>query len=203
MKKLIQAVETLKPIIKTTVDTRIKEFEAIITNEDIFNELCFCLLTANFSAARGIQIQYIIGDGFLNLPEDKLAEKLKQLGHRFPNARSKYIVEARKHKNSLKNLKRGNEHKSREWLVENIKGLGYKESSHFLRNIGRTDLAIIDFHIINLLVKHKLVEKPKTLTKKKYLDIENLLRKIAEKTNLTLAELDLYLWFTETGKVLK
>jgi len=37
----------------------------------------------------------------------------------------------------------------------------------------------------------------------KYLEIENLLREIAKETNLHLGELDLYLWYMETGKVLK
>ena len=91
----------------------------------------------------------------------------------------------------------------REWIVKNIKGLGLKESSHFLRNIGFDDYAIIDFHIVDLLVKYNIIQRPKSLTKKKYLEIEETLRKIAEKTNLTLAELDLYLWYMETGKILK
>jgi N-glycosylase/DNA lyase len=37
----------------------------------------------------------------------------------------------------------------------------------------------------------------------KYLEIENFLMKIAKKLNLSLAELDLYLWYIETGKILK
>jgi len=84
-----------------------------------------------------------------------------------------------------------------------VKGIGYKESSHFLRNVGFDDYAIIDFHIIDLLVKYQLIKRPKTITKNKYLEIEKILKKIAEKTNLTLAELDLYLWYMETGKILK
>jgi len=80
-----------------------------------------------------------------------------------------------------------------------------KEASHFLRNVGHKDYSIIDFHIVNFLVRHGLLEplKSKSLTKKKYLEIENILEKISEKTNLSLGELDLYLWFDETGKVLK
>ena len=91
----------------------------------------------------------------------------------------------------------------REWIVKNVKGLGYKESSHFLRNIGFQDYAIIDFHIVDLLVKHDLIEKPKTMTKSKYLEIEKILKEIGEKLELNMAQLDLYLWYLETGKVLK
>ena len=88
-------------------------------------------------------------------------------------------------------------------MVNNVKGLGYKESSHFLRNIGFDDYAIIDFHIVDVLVNYNLINKPKTITKKKYLEIENVLKRLAKETNLTLAELDLYLWYMETGKILK
>ena len=73
----------------------------------------------------------------------------------------------------------------------------------FYGNGNYKDLAIIDFHIIDLLVRHDLIERPKTLTKRRYLEIESLLREIAGGLHLSLAELDLYLWFIETGKVLK
>ena len=88
-------------------------------------------------------------------------------------------------------------------LIRNVKGIGPKEASHFLRNIGYSGFAILDFHIINILARYGLIEKPKTLTKRRYLEIEELLRSIAAKTDLSLAELDLYLWYMETGKILK
>ncbi len=208
METLIDLVERLKrePINETIVN-RMKEFEEAGKKEsnEIFKELCFCLLTANFSATGGIKIQKEIDDGFLHLSEEKLAKKLFELGHRFPNARARYIFEARKHKNSLKENIGSfqDENKKREWVVKNVKGLGFKEASHFLRNIGYKNLAIIDFHIVDLLVRNGLIESPKTITPKKYVEIENILRELARKTNTNLGELDLYLWYAETGKVLK
>ena len=80
---------------------------------------------------------------------------------------------------------------------------GYKEASHFLRNIGYRDFAIIDFHIIDLLVKFNIIEKPKTLTKKKYLEIEAILKKLGDKLHLDMGKLDLYLWYMETSEILK
>ena len=90
-------------------------------------------------------------------------------------------------------------------MVENVKGLGFKEASHFLRNIGYKNLAIIDFHIVDILAGNKMIDKPKnrSLTRKRYLEIESVLRKLGEKTKLSQAELDLYLWYMETGKILK
>ena len=205
---LLESIENLKNSeVKNLVNTRIREFKenGAKSNGEIFIELCFCILTANFNAEKAIKIQTEIGKDFLTLPESQLAEKLKRLGHRYPNTRAKYIVKARKYKNSLKEVisSFNVEDELREWLVQNIKGIGYKEASHFLRNIGYTNFAIIDFHITDLLARYKLLEKPKTLTKKEYFKIEKLLREIAEKSNLNLAELDLYLWYMETGKILK
>jgi N-glycosylase/DNA lyase len=150
-----------------------------------------------FNAEKSIKIQEEIDDGLLTFSESELAKELKKSGHRFPNIRAKYIVEARMHEESINRiiLSPGDEQEQRDWLAKNIKGIGYKEASHFLRNIGFTDLAIIDFHIIDLLTRLELIQKPKNLGKKKYLEIEKLLRNASIKLNMNLAELDLYMWY--------
>lgn len=210
MKNLVDKILLLRKNkkIKNTVRKRIKEFEQIgrSSKEKIFSELSFCILTANFDAKKCVEIQEKVGDGFLTLSKKSLTKKLKDLGYRFPNKRAEYIVEAREKIKSLTKILKSNlsEYEKREWIVKNIKGIGYKEASHFLRNIGYKDVAIIDFHILNLLRRHKLIsKKPEHLTRKRYLEIERTLRKIAEKLNISLAELDLYLWYIETGKILK
>jgi len=208
LQSLMKKIENLKKSeVKQLVDARIKEFKELgkKSGDEIFSELCFCIMTANFNAERSMKIQNDVKNSFCYLPESQLVEKLKTLGHRFPETRGKYIVEGRKHKDILKQKISNfeNERGLREWLVKSVKGIGYKEASHFLRNIGHQNIAIIDFHIIDVLVKHKIIERPKTLTRKKYLEIEEVLKTIAQKTNLNLAELDLYLWYMETGKVLK
>ena len=210
MSELFKKVESLKKSnIKNTIDQRIKEFKEIgkKNSKEIFKELCFCLMTANFNAEKSIKIQNTINNGFLNLPEEELTASLKKLGHRFPNTRAKFIVEARKYKDSIKEILNSfnSETELREFLVKNIKGISYKESSHFLRNIGFENFAIIDFHILDLLAENNLIEKPKSkaLTKNKYIEIENILKDIGKELNLNMAELDLYLWFIETGKILK
>ncbi|HHH80250.1 MAG TPA: N-glycosylase/DNA lyase [Thermoplasmatales archaeon] len=195
-----------KSDVSGVVDKRLAEFKRLGegSNNDIFKELCFCILTANFNAEKSIIIQRELGDGFLFLSENELADKLRRLGHRYPNTRAKYIVYARRFKDSLRDVIGSlSGERLREWFVKYLKGLGYKEASHFLRNIGFEDYAIVDFHIVDLLVKHGLVVKPKTMTKMRYLEIERVLKVVAEKAGFTLAELDLYLWFMETGKVLK
>lgn len=209
--KLLKQIQKLKDSdIKQRIDKRISEFKSLgkKSNAFLFSELCFCILTANFNAEKSIKIQNEISPkGFLVLPERKLAKKLKNLGHRYPNTRARYIVEARKFAKNLGQLIKSQktDSEARDFFAKNVKGLGYKESSHFLRNIGFENLAIIDFHIVDLLVRFHLIKKPesKALNKKRYLEIESILQRIAKTCGLNLAELDLYLWFMETGKLLK
>ena len=193
--------------VKYVIEERIKEFDNAKKNHDnsVFNELCFCLLTANYSAAGGIKIQQKLGNEFLTLSKEELEDKLRKLGHRFPKARAEYIVFARRHKDKILELINSGigEQELREWLVKNIKGLGYKEASHFLRYIGYKDVAIVDFHIIDLLVRYEIISRPKTLTRKRYMEIEGVLREISNRVGIKLGELDLYLWHIETGKVMK
>lgn len=196
MDNLIGIIERLKKSpVKKIVKARIREFKRKKSDEGLFSELCFCVMTAGFNAQKSIEIQKKIGKGFLSLSEKELQKKLKKLGYRYHN-RAAYIVLNRKYVHELRG-------KSREWLVKHIKGLGMKEASHFLRNLGYCDCAIIDFHIIDVLAKYKLIKRPKTLTKAKYLEIEKVLEQLAKRAALTLDELDLYLWFLETGKILK
>jgi N-glycosylase/DNA lyase len=206
-KQLIQKIEELKNSkIKEIVDMRMKEFEEAgkSKQDKVFSELCFCLLTANFQAEKCIQIQNDMSRGFEIMPQEELARELKKVGHRFWPQRAERIVEARECKTELcKIIFKKSGEDMRDWLVENVKGLGMKESSHFLRNIGYKDLAIIDFHIVDLLEREGLVERPNTLTKNKYVEIEKILENFGKKVNLNLAELDLYLWYIETGKILK
>lgn len=206
-KTLIEKITELKKNpVKKTIDSRMKEFGSyrLMPEDDIFKELCFCITTANCAAERCIMIQKELGDGFLTLPEKDLKKKLKELGYRFHN-RSEYLVKAREQKKIISTIISSGRDEGwmRDWLVKNVKGLGYKEASHFLRNIGFTDVAIIDFHILDLLARYGVITRPKTITKKKYLEIEEALRKLGRECGLNLAELDLYLWYMETGKVLK
>ncbi|ADG13009.1 DNA-(apurinic or apyrimidinic site) lyase [Methanocaldococcus infernus ME] len=206
---LIKKIEELKNSeVARIIEERIKEFKAFKDkpNEEWFKELCFCLLTANSSAELGIKIQKEIDDGFLYLSQEELEKRLRELGHRFYKKRAEYIVKARKYKDNIKDIIQNfrDEKRGREFLVKHIKGLGYKEASHFLRNVGYDNIAIIDRHILRELHDNNYIKEiPKSLSKKRYLEIEKILEDIARETRLKLSELDLYIWYLRTGKVLK
>ncbi|MBD3354720.1 N-glycosylase/DNA lyase [Candidatus Woesearchaeota archaeon] len=208
MRGLLKEIDKVKESsVQKKINSRIKEFKSLRRkkSQDIFKELCFCILTANSNAERCIDVHCNVGDGFLNLSRAKLKNKLKECGARFHTKRAGYIYESRRYKDTLKDVLKHfkDEHKRREWLVKNVKGIGYKEASHFLRNIGYSNYAIIDFHIIDVLAKYRVIKRPQKLNKKSYFRIEKKLKDVAEKVKLNLDELDLYLWYLETGKVLK
>jgi len=144
----------------------------------------------------------------------EMTRALKQAGaHRFPVARPGYIVVARNYLREHCGLKLGERLRSftdpierRDWLAreKGIKGLGYKEASHFLRNIGIKGHAILDKHVMRCLQELRVVEtfEPPT-TRKNYLEIEDKLRKVADEVHIDFDELDLVLWSMKTGEVLK
>ena len=185
------------------ISTRYNEFQEFFqkSNEEWFSELCFCILTANSQAKRAIEIQNFLGaKGFLENTEAQLAQVIRSHGHRFHNNKAKYIVNARKLYKIKEFLSNLDDYTAREFLVKNIMGIGYKEASHFLRNVGYTKVAIIDRHILKFLLAENLIPFiPKTVSKKDYLNYENILSKYC--SNLSL--LDLMIWCHMTGEVLK
>jgi N-glycosylase/DNA lyase len=204
-RQLVELIEKLKPVIGDTVRKRISEFMELNGkgNEEWFSEMCFCILTANSSAEMGIKIQNELGSKFLSLSEDELRRELKRLGYRFYNVRARYIVEARRYSNIKDIVQSFKPFEAREWLVKNVKGLGYKEASHFLRNVGYMDFAILDRHILRVMHDYGLIEMPKSLSRKRYLEIEEVFRDLAVETGLSAGGLDLYIWYMRTGEVLK
>ena len=93
----------------------------------------------------------------------------------------------------------------REWILKNIKGMGMKEANHVLRNLGfGKEIAILDRHILrNLLGLSVIDEVPKTLTIKKYYEIEEKMREYSLFAGINMDELDLTLWYKEAGEVFK
>ncbi|MCX7759571.1 MAG: N-glycosylase/DNA lyase [Hydrogenothermaceae bacterium] len=213
---------TVKPEVEQFVKERISQFKTLRENglttfsfkpfldiepylADIFSESCFCILTANSSASLGIKLQKEIEiEGFREYSFEKLFEVIKSKGHRFAQQRAERIVNLRQKVELIESIKNYKDSKElREVLVNNIYGYGYKEASHFLRNIGFEDVAIVDRHIYRFLVETGLVKERKSLTKKAYLECEEALSKICDRLSLSMAELDLYIFYIKTKKVLK
>ncbi|MBI5123863.1 MAG: N-glycosylase/DNA lyase [Candidatus Omnitrophica bacterium] len=211
LKKLVLAYKKIRPQIKK----RLAEFSLLHKDKDekIFSELSFCILTANANAARCNEaIQELEARGLLlkGRPRD-IRPHLKGRA-RFHNKKADYIVGARnifrrgKSIDIKSRLDKKDVLATREWLVNNIKGFGYKEASHFLRNIGLgQNMAILDRHILKNLKRYGVIDKvPDSLgSRKVYLDIEDKMRLFSRKSRIPLEELDLLFWSLETVFVFK
>ena len=189
------------------VNRRADEFMAFksATKESIFGELCFCLLTANTSAEMGVRTQQAIGtDGFINLDQAELRNALRNAKYRFYNLRSEFIVQSRWIIDELPALINSDDpFSSREYLIENIKGIGYKEASHFLRNVGVFNFAILDKHILRMLLSQKPDLNIKVASRKNYLATEQVILQMADDMGLQPGILDLFMWKIATGKLIK
>jgi N-glycosylase/DNA lyase len=192
---------------KPEIIKRLKEFKKSKSNKKIFEELCFCILTANASAKMGLKSIEAIKDKILNGKKCEI-QKLLKGNHRFYRTRARYIVHTRDYlKKSCKlNLKKlldlfPTSEARREFFAKtpDIKGIGYKEASHFLRNIGYSGYAILDKHILNCLREMKVI----TAEDKKYIEIEEKMKKFSGKVKINMDELDLVLWSYKTGEILK
>ena len=200
---------------EAAIRSRLADFRAVGRRHDkaLFEELCFALLAIQSSArSSDAAVRALAKEGLLWTagPED-IAHFLRHRT-RFHNHKAAYIVRARERffpegRPVLKvTLDRFSDSEAaRDWLVAEVDGLGLKEASHFLRNIGRgEELAILDRHILRNLLRHRVIGRmPKSLTPKRYRDIEARVRAFAETVGVSVGVLDLLWWSRQTGEIFK
>lgn len=197
------------------IKTRLREFAEIGRNGtdlNLLEEMVFCFFTGGCSAKMGLSSLEAVKPILLTADQPMLARAL--VGHhRYPNARSKYVATSRDfliNEYGLELRKKLESYECklerRDWLVKEkgIKGLGYKEASHYLRNIGYKGYAILDKHVLNCLAELKIIDEPKPPnTRTKYLSVEEKLKQLCNETGIDFDELDLVLWSMKTGVILK
>lgn len=194
---------------------RLAEFQDVRrhgTDERLWEELVYCIFTAGASARMGLRSVEAVRPLLAHGAHGELMEALVGK-HRYPNARSGYIVVTRDYlmedcgmrlRERLDSF--ADPYDRRDWLARErrIKGLGYKEASHFLRNIGYSGYAILDKHILRSLSELGEIESPAPpTTRARYLVIEEALRRFAARLAIDFDELDLILWSMKTGEILK
>ena len=201
--------------IKDKIISRLLEFKENWekgSEADIFAELVFCLLTPQSKAKVCWEVVKEIKKKLLLFSNDK--EKLSGTINpvRFKNKKAEYIINAKRifyinNSFSIKNvIKSFSDNMSlRKFCVEKIKGIGFKEASHFLRNIGfGQNIAILDRHILKNLKLYNVIDViPDNLSEKKYLEIENKMRGFSKKIGIDIEHLDFVLWYKEAGEVFK
>jgi N-glycosylase/DNA lyase len=211
----IEKIKTAHSERREEILERLSEFEAVWqtgTDERLWEEMVFCFFTGGCSARMGIRSVEAVKPILLSGNHAELADALRGR-HRYPNARAGYIVASREFLQEHCDLRLRKKLQSftddferRDWLVKEkrIKGLGYKEASHYLRNIGFKGYAILDKHILRSLAELGIIDDPKPPnTRLKYLTVEEKLKNLAEITEIDFDELDLVLWSLKTGEILK
>jgi len=197
------------------IESRLQQFKELAgaSEERIFEEMCFCILTPQSSAlAADRVIRYAAGTKLLYRgSKEMIADAIARSGVLYRQNKARFIIEAREkfidersRSMSLRSLLVRDPMGARENVVRNVKGLGYKEASHFLRNVGYEGLAILDRHVLRTLVEAGVLnELPKTLTRKAYLDIEQKVLAYARRLGIPPDALDLVMWSAKTGRVFK
>lgn len=192
---------------RDTIQRRLEDFSRVRPSE-YFYELVYCILTPQSSAVNAAKaVERLRAKRFFEDPFDP--EQIlfqKDFYVRFHRTKARLLLQLRGSYPDILDVLSDSKPATvlREWLVGHVYGFGYKEASHFLRNIGHRDLAILDRHVLRNLKRFGAIRTiPKTLTRKQYLKLENRFHRFAGAIGIPLDELDLLFWSTETGEILK
>lgn len=197
------------------IEERLDEFREVWrsgTDLRLWEEMVYCFFTGGCSARMGLKSVEAVRPHLLEGSHESLTEALVGV-HRYPRARAGYVVASREFLREHCGLRLRKKLESftdplerRDWLVKEkgIKGLGYKEASHYLRNIGFRGYAILDKHVLRCMHELGLIEAPKPpITRMRYLSVESTLKNFADQLKIDFDEMDLVLWSMRTGEILK
>lgn len=210
--------------LRTTYRSRRKEIRARLDEFDsvwqegsdarLWEEMVYCIFTAGSSAAMGLSAVQAVRPLLGNGSRAAITRALRRPpAYRFHNIRAAHVVATRKFLAQTVSMRLRdrlasfpNADERRDWLARTpgIKGLGYKEASHFLRNIGFKGYGILDKHIVRCLSELGVIDSARPpATRKRYLLAEEQMKNFADDIGINFDELDLALWSMRTGKVLK
>ena len=199
------------------IRARLREFRQVwqtASDARLWEEMVYCIFTAGASAKMGLRSVEAVRPLLARGQQQAMTRALVAAGaHRFPNARPAYVVTTREYLQSSFSMglrERLNSFRDpferRDWLATEprIKGLGYKEASHYLRNIGFKGYSILDKHIVRCLAELGVIDSPKPpANRQRYLETESRMQQFAAATGIDFDELDLVLWSIKTGEILK
>jgi N-glycosylase/DNA lyase len=203
------------------IERRLDEFESLrdASSERWFKELAFVILTSQSGARNSWRAVEELESNSLLLEgsEDEIAEVLERNEIQYEMDKASYILENRNQlsqptlddpsgKIKLKDrVDPDRPEKSREWLVDNLSGIGWKGASHFLRNVGYGNgFAIISSRISSKMYELDLVESPENpSSREEYLSAEQKLKEFSKSSGIDIQALDLVLWSMETGEIFK
>lgn len=182
--------------------------------EDSFYEGCYCLCAVQNPAVRTAEAvdwmreQDVYGKLGRSVRSDKaiqakIAAGIKGLV-RFHNVKAGRIVMLRRQIEGihawLAAADPGEAPALRDRLTREVKGFGFKEASHFLRNVGFRGLTIPDVHVLRRLSALGLIEDDgRSLTPRVYREVDAAMRRYAEMLGADIDELDALWWSRGSG----
>ena len=188
------------------IRNRLSEFKETFQKADdlqVFRELSFCILSSGVGPKIAGRCMGAIGEKLADGEENELLSRIEAI-HKYAENASRYIAFTREylkkeHGFFLKSLVSSFEDRvqRRDFFAKNpgIKGLGYMQASHFLRNLGFSGYAILDRNNLASLLELGIISEAKyPLSKKRYIETENLMAGAARELGIGLDEFDLLLW---------
>lgn len=206
---------------KEDIQSKLKEFRDLrkASDERLFKELCFVILTSRSSAENAWRATEELDDkDLLSEPKrQEIKEVIAENRIQFEDRKAGFILENFKFlsqptfdepSKSMKlraRIKPDNIMQCRKWFVQNIKGVGWKGASHFLRNIGYGDsFAILSSHTVSVLFDLDVLKNSKPPNhEESYLNAEEKVQNFGEEIGINIQALDIVLWSYRTGKVFK
>jgi N-glycosylase/DNA lyase len=178
--------------------------------DELWKHKVFCILSSQFNAERAARIaEEIVNEipffdpeystlrieaecfSFLSRPDAR---------HRFPKVRARQISQSRFPFLQIKDCYQefirsfSNEEEARAEIIELYPGVGIKQASMFLRNIGASkNLSVVDVHVLFYLSVCHDWNTP-SLTPRRYLQAESIMRKDADRRGLDLNVFDTIVW---------
>lgn len=194
--------------IRPQIHERLLSFKNVPFHQ-YFYELCFCICTPMTKAQNAMKVQQKLMD--LNFKENDidLYKIVRGNSHyiRFHNKKIVYLQDMKRNFSIVEEILRSIDDvmRLREKLSKTVQGLSFKESSHFLRNIGKEGVAIIDRHTFRNLQQLGVVdlETKYPTSKNAYLRIEELWKEFSQFVNISVEEMDFLFFYNQTKTILK
>ncbi len=187
-----------------------------LTESAALRELCFCLLSpmTRYEHVRAC-IQRLERQGLLQrlstCPSDVRSMQVRSLleqlpgACRFPRQKAEWVKEAGElfyGDQSTGGItgflnRQTSALAARKALAETVPGIGMKEASHFMRNIGLgKDMAVLDSHLRRFLTEMRIVDADTAASGSvsSYLRMERALGYLAFNAGLSMDALDLAIW---------
>ncbi len=210
--EIAEELRSLYAEVRDEIDGRLDQFRGIHLREDdeeIFGELCFCVLSSGVGPKMAERSVAALGDRLLSGSESELKNLLAGT-HKYPDKAS-YLHGTREYLKESLNLRLLAKLRSiedfeerRDFIADNknIRGIGYVQASHFLRNVGFLGYAILDKNVLSSLYELGVTQDAKSPTsKKKYIEKESRFREFSREVQISIDKLDLLLWYRRVKRV--